>query len=200
VVKISGRHAAGLLFLAGLLASPAGAGLKQYDPVDVTNFALEPENARWLVGPIAHLASEQERAQYLQLSESSAAEEFVAAFWERRGPNLVFPPTGPKITFDRRAEEADKIYTEGTARGRRTDRGTVLILYGAPATIEYGSSPTPRGEPIEIWVYGRKREKGLDGKKPEQRYGFRRHDGLTKFFPLSGVKPLSKTRTRIPRG
>lgn len=179
-----------------LAAAPATSGLKRYESADLTNFFLGPELAQWLVGPIAHLASEKERRDYLALNQDSEAEAFVADFWERRGPNLVFPPTGPKVTFYERAQEADRTYTEGTHLGRRTDRGTVFILYGPPDSIEFGSSPTRGGEPVEVWNYS-VREKGLDGNKPDRRYAFRKQENLTEFFPLSGVKIPRKTRSPI---
>lgn len=193
----SGGRAATLALLGIVLAAaPVTSGLKQRDAADLTNFFLGPELAQWLVGPIAHLASEKERRDYLALNEDSEAAAFVAGFWERRGPNLVFPPTGPKITFYERAQEADRTYSEGTRLGRRTDRGTVFILYGPPDSIEFGSSPTRGGEPVEVWNYST-REKGLDGNKPDRRYAFRKEENLTGFFPLSAVKIPRKTRSPI---
>jgi len=193
--RVSGTSVAALLVVLGTVGAPAPAParLKEYPPSDVTNFALGPEYAQWLVGPIAHIASAQERESFLRLSSDSEAEAFVDDFWESRGPNLVFPPTGPKITFDERAEEADRVFTEGTHLGRRTDRGTVLILYGPPRSIEYATSPSGLGPPVEIWNYSKKGELGLDGRKPERRYGFRRQGTATEFFSLAGVKKLRPT-------
>ena len=123
-------------------------------------------------------------------TDDADAAAFIEGFWERRGPNLAFPPTGPRVTFERRAQEADRVFTEGTNLGRRTDRGTVFILYGSPETLEYATSPTGMGPPIEIWSYSKKTEPGLDGEKPERRYGFRLQGSVTKFHSLAGVKPL----------
>ena len=195
---VRGSRSAALAALLGLLlvAAPAAAGLERYEAADLTNFLLGPEHAQWLVGPIAYLASDKERRDYLALSADADAARFADSFWERRGPNLVFPPTGPRITFDQRAEEADRTYTEGTYLGRRTDRGTVFILYGPPDSIEFGSSPTRGGAPVEVWNYS-KREKGLDGNKPDRRYAFRKQGSLTEFFPLSGVRLPRKNRSPI---
>jgi len=179
--------------LAGLIAEPALGRLKPYPPEDVTNFLLGPEHAQWLVGPMAHIATGEERRRYLALAEDSQVEAFIEAFWELRGPNLVFPPTGPKITFESRAEEADRVFSEGTHLGRRTDRGTIFILYGSPRTLEYATAPSGMGPPVEIWNYSKKTEPGLDGKRPDRRYGFRPQGAVTKFFSLAGVKQLRKT-------
>lgn len=183
------------LAVAGLIAAPALGRLKPFPPEDVTNFVLGPDYAQWLVGPLAHIATAEERRQYLALTDDSRAEAFIEAFWERRGPNLVFPPTGPKITFDSRAEEADRVFSEGTYLGRRTDRGTIFILYGSPQSLEYASSPTGMGPPIEIWNYSKKTEPGIDGKRPDRRYGFRFDKTVTKFSSLAGVRKLRKTPT-----
>jgi len=189
------RSATAGLAIALVAASTAGA-LERYEPVDLTNFLLGPENAQWLVGPIAHMATEAERSGYLALTDDAAAVAFVAAFWERRGPNLVFPPTGPKVTFDQRAEEADRAFSEGTHLGRRTDRGTVFILYGPPDAIGFGSSPQRGGDPVEVWSYS-SREKGLDGEKPDRRYAFRKQGNVTSFFPVSGVERLRKSPSAV---
>jgi GWxTD domain-containing protein len=180
----------------GLATAPVLARLKTFDAADLTNFRLGPEHAQWLVGPIAHLATEAERRQYLDLTEDSAAEAFIEAFWAHRGPNLVFPPTGPKYVFEERAIEADRVFSEGTFLGRRTDRGTVFILYGSPQSVEHASSPTRFGPPIEIWNYPKKAENGLDGRRPDRSYGFRMQDSVTRFFPLAGVKRLRRTPAR----
>ena len=190
------RSALALLVLVCLVVTPALARLKTLDVADLTNFRVGPEYAQWLVGPIAQLATEAERRRFLDLADDSAAEAFIESFWEHRGPNLVFPPTGPRYIFEGRAIEADRVFSEGTFLGRRTDRGTVFILYGLPESVEHASSPTNFGPPIEIWNYPKKAANGLDGKRPDRSYAFRVQDSVTKFFPLAGVKRLRRTPTR----
>jgi len=184
-----------LVALVSLGVTPALARFKSYAPEDLTNFQLGPEYAQWLVGPLVHVATAEERASYLALKDDEAAVAFIEAFWERRGPNLQFPPSGPRITFERRAKEADRVFSEGTYLGRRTDRGTVFILYGSPETVEYASSQTGMGPPIEIWNYTKKTGPGLDGERPDPSYGFRPQGSVTKFHSLAGVKKLR----RVPR-
>lgn len=193
------RHwfaAAGCLVGVLLAADLALAELRTYEPADVTNFQLGPEYAQWLVGPIAHLASADERRQFLALTDDAEAAAFIDGFWERRGPNRGFPPTGPRITFEARAEEVDRRFTEGTSLGRRTDRGTVFILYGPPASIEFASPPRPEGEPIEVWSYPRPTEAGLDGEKPERRYAFRREGLVTRLVPVAILQSVGRGHSR----
>jgi len=152
------------------------------DPAEVTNFLLEPELAQWLVGPIFHLATPEEREEYLALASDEAALEFIERFWEDRGPHRRFPPAGTRFVFEDRVTEANVLYREGHHVGHRTDRGTVYVLYGAPADVRFEASPTPGGEPIEIWHYPDESPPGLGGEKPRNLYTFRKQDGVTRLF------------------
>jgi GWxTD domain-containing protein len=148
------------------------------------------------VGPLAHVASAEERRGYLSLADDEAAAEFIQEFWERRGPNRAIPPSGPKITYEERAEEADRRFTEGVHLGRRTDRGTVFILYGSPTSIDFASAPRPDGEPVEVWSYPKSAPEGLDGEQPDRRYAFRRDGAVTRVFPLAGVRRFRPASAR----
>jgi GWxTD domain-containing protein len=178
------------LLAATLAATLAVAELESYDRADVTNFRLGPGYAQWLVGPVVHMASADERRQFLALTDDEAADAFIAAFWERRGPNLAVPPSGPKVTFEARAEEADRRFTEATYLGRHTDRGTVFILYGEPTRIDFASSPREGGPPVEVWSYAKSAAAGLDGERPDRRYAFRRNGPVTTFFPVQALGTL----------
>lgn len=152
---------------------------------------MGPEWAQWLVGPISHLATASERREYLGLTSDEDAAAFEERFWEARGPNVEWPPSGPRITFDQRLEEADKKFSEGPVRGHRTDRGIIWVLHGEPKEIRFEIPAHGRGEPIEIWKYGKKAEEGIDGKRPEANYYFRKVDGRTRFTSL-------RARSKLP--
>ena len=163
-------------------AVPAAGRERQPSAEELTNFQLGPELARWLVGPLARLASAEERAEYLRLADAAAAERFIAAFWERRGGIRPFPPT-PGYLFAQRVAEADVLYRDGHHLGHRTDRGTIYVLYGPPAATRFEASPSPGGEPVEIWLYAKAAPPGLDGESPKGLYSFRREeDGVTRFY------------------
>lgn len=151
-------------------------------PSEITNFLLAPELAQWLVGPVYQMATPEEREEYLELSSDEAAREFIERFWERRGPHRRFPPAGKRYVFEDRVEEADVLYREGGRPGHATDRGTIYVLYGPPAESRFEASPTPGGEPIELWVYPEDAPPGLDGERPRRIYTFREVDGETRFF------------------
>ncbi len=186
------------------------AGLKRYQPADLTNFLLGPEFAQWLVGPIAHLATDEERRGVpgARRNDTDAAAIHRGVLGAARSQSRVPADGSEGHASTRRASEADKVFSEGTTLGRRTDRGTVFILYGSPDNPEYATSPTGMGPPIEIWSYPRKAEPGLDGQRPEQRYGFRqqepdRFSGPSVPLPLAGrqeatgATPYASARPRL---
>lgn len=172
-----------ILLLAVTLASPALAGKrKQQNPEELTNFLLSPRYSQWLVGPVAHIATDEERDVYLGLQVDEEAAAFIAGFWEKRGGAAVFPTTGQKAVFDERVEEADRVFSDGSYQGHRTDRGTIFVLYGEPEEIRFEAAPRGRGEFLEIWEYAKDVDEGLDGKKPERLYLFVKKKGATVFY------------------
>ncbi len=64
------------------------------------------------------------------------------------------PATRSAQTFDERAANADRAYSEAGLLGHRSDRGVVRVLYGLPQKIDHEVSPVPNGPPIEVWIYG----------------------------------------------
>ena len=140
---------------------------------DLTNFLLGPGYSQWLVGPVSRLATKAETDEYLRLTSDEAAAEFIEAFWRRRDdPARPWPQEQVQGVFERRAAEADRLYTEGTTLGRRTDRGETHILFGPPARVEYAPVSPPRRGTIEIWYYPKDAETGLTDQKPRPEYYF----------------------------
>jgi GWxTD domain-containing protein len=171
----------GLLVLLSLVPA-AAAKRKQVEPEDLTNFLLSPEYSRWLVGPIAHMSTADEVEEFLALESDEQAEAFIKRFWDRRGGEAVFPVKGLKVIFDERVAAADKFYTEGTHRGSRTARGTVLVLFGAPEEVRYELPPRKRLDSIEVWTYPEDAAPGLNGRTPEREYRFIKAGDLTVLY------------------
>lgn len=181
-----------VVLLALTWVAPIEAGKrKQQDAEELTNFLLSPRYSQWLVGPIAHIASREEQEAYLGLQVDEEAAAFISRFWEKRGGEVIFPRKSPKAIFDERAQEADRIFSEGTYRGHRTDRGSIFVLYGEPEEIRFEQAPRGRGEFLEIWEYPKEVEKGLDEKRPDRVYRFVKKDGTTELYrgPLNRRPP-----------
>jgi GWxTD domain-containing protein len=174
-----------LALLAGACASTSGPAGRT--AADLTNPFLGPELSSWLIGPAARLATADEIKQFLALTDDAKAKAFIDAFWEKRNPR---PGRENRIreTFDERSVQADKLFSEAGYRGRRTDRGTVFVLYGQPEKTEFEVSPIPNGPPIEVWTYPTEAPKGLDGRKPNPKYRFVKWGELTKLY-IPGQDP-----------
>ncbi len=157
--------------------------------VDLTNFVLSPANSLWLVGSVAHIATEKEIDAYLKLTDDSEAQAFIDEFWNaRRSSDIVWPAPQPGEIFERRAKEADAQFSEGTHLGRRSDRGTVFILHGEPEARDYESSNKRyRDESYEVWRYPKDAGPGLDGEPPKREYFFIK-DGEKTVFHIPGAR------------
>jgi len=155
--------------LAGwpVAAAERGRG-KERSADELLNVFLSPGMAQWLVGPIARLATEEQIEEFLEITDDEAAEEFIARFWAGRKPIEDVPGLTARQQFEHLAEEADRRFGEATYPGRRTDRGTIIILYGPPDEIDYRRSRRERVGDVEVWRYERPRL-GLDGKRVPRR-------------------------------
>ena len=149
---------------------------------EVSNPLLSPTYSQWLVGPIGKMASREEIAEYLGLSSDEAAAAFIESFWERRDPYPLREDNPLRETFDARAAEADRLYSEAGYLGRRTARGTVYVLYGAPAEVDYEVSPHPDDPPITLWEYPADAPPGLDGRQPDRWVRFIKRGDLTELY------------------
>ena len=170
--------------LAGSLAACAttDAGPPGGSAAELTNPLLSPARSQWLVGAIAEMTTPEEKAEYLGLSSDETAAAFVEAFWERRKPYPLRPDNPLRATFEARAEEADRLYSEAGYLGRRTARGTVHVLHGPPPEVDYQLSPHPDDPPVTVWRYPAGAPPGLHGRQPEALYRFIRRGDLTEVY------------------
>ncbi len=176
----SGGRAAVLLLVAVGLAC---AGSRPLEVSDLTHPGLGPEYSQWLVGAVARLATPAEIDEFLALRDDAAAQEFITRFWERRDPDPARPGNPVLATFLARATAADQRFSEAGYLGRRTDRGTIFIVYGEPDASRFAVGEFV-GEPaIEEWRYQPEERLGLDGKPPNAFYRFAKGRGdLTTFY------------------
>lgn len=178
------RGPALLLLLVALLAAGCGSGgaTASRSRAELTNPFLGPEYSAWLIGPVARIAKPEEIQQFLALKDDAQAEAFVQAFWDRRDPSPDKPGNPVRETFDERADEADRKYSEAGLLGRRTDRGTLYVVYGPPSKTDYEVSPFPNGPPLEVWTYNADAPSGLDARRPAGVYRFIKQGDLTVLY------------------
>jgi GWxTD domain-containing protein len=189
--------------LAGLAcagcASVGGGGAGSVAAqAELTNPLLGPEYSAWLIGPVARIATPAEINAYLALRDDREAADYVQKFWERRNPRPG--SRNPLLAlFDERAEVADDKFNEAGVLGRRTDRGTILVLYGPPAKTGFEVPPRPNDPAIEVWQYGANAPAGLDGKRPQAFYRFAKRGDLTVLYvPRPGTRLVPRTPRTAP--
>ena len=143
---------------------------------------LSAEYSQWLVGPISWMATPDEIDGFLALRADEEAAEFIEPFWLRRDPDPSREGNPPRELFERRAARADDDYSEVSVAGRRTDRGTIFILYGPAESSEYEELRDVSEPDVELWKYPKKAQEGLDGKRPARRYRFARRGDVATFY------------------
>ena len=166
-----GLHlAAALLFAATL-----GCGAAPPPAIEqLGNLRLSPDYSHWLVGPVVLVSTRAEVEAFMALTDDAAAAAFIEDFWARRGEAV-------RRTFDTRAAEADLRFAEAGFIGRRTDRGTIYVLHGAPDAIRFENTEFRSEPPIEVWSY-EPGSIGLNGKPPSPTYRFAKLGERTVFY------------------
>ena len=193
--RAAGRTLVGLALLAGTGCGSAPAR----NPVDLTNPFLGPETSSWLVGPIARLATPQEIETYLAIQSDDQARQFIESFWAQRDANGDKPGNPVRQAFEERSAYADKAFSEAGVQGRRTDRGTIFILYGPPKKLDHEVPPLPGESPIELWIFDDTTPAGLDGRRPSGSYRFIKRGDLTVLYVPGRPDPrLRRDRPGMP--
>lgn len=178
-----------LALAAGSLILACGGAEIGHTRADLTNPFLGPEYSAWLVGPISRLATPQEIERFLALHDDSQAAAFIDSFWQARKPSANASANALYETFKSRCAAADRLFSEAGFLGQRTDRGTILVLYGAPTKTTFQVSPAPQDPAIEVWLYSREAPPGLDGKQPAPLYRFIKRGELTVTYLPTAPQP-----------
>lgn len=193
----AGRTVAASLVLVSALAC-GSAPPRARSAADLTNPFLGPEQSSWLIGPVARIASPEEIEAFLALTADAQAAEFIDQFWVRRDPNPDRPGNPLREAFDERSTEADRLFSEAGYRGRRTDRGTIFVVYGPPSETDFEISPGPGQPPVEAWTYKPTTPAGLDGRKPAPLYRFIKRGDLTVTYIPGQSDPRLRQRPGLP--
>jgi GWxTD domain-containing protein len=123
---------------SSLLASASSLPMPQYMSMDSTELDREFNWARYE-------ARDDEKSQYKALNGSQAKRKFLSDFWRHREPGL-------RDEYLSRVAYANANFRIMAREGYRTDRGRVMIMYGASDDIERHPSET-ESRPYEIWSY-----------------------------------------------
>lgn len=109
---------------------------------------------------IAYIATEEEKQLFHQLNPQGKR-KFLARFWKRRDPTPDTPKNEFKEDYIERLLKTKVLYAQGNTEGWKTDRGRILLQYGAPDFIDREPASSNRNA-SEIWYFDRL--PGTDGK------------------------------------
>jgi GWxTD domain-containing protein len=118
--------------------------------VAATAFALTPEHTEWAKGPVQHLMTKEETAQWKAIKSDEAADRFIALFWARRDPTPDTPRNEFREQYELRVRQADTNFSSDKTKGSMTDRGKALILYGMPKKIARSGQQRTSSQPAGI--------------------------------------------------
>jgi GWxTD domain-containing protein len=112
----------------------------------VSSFAaLSGTFSEWGKGPAQFVMTKEEKAAWKKISSDADAQAFVDLFWARRDPTPATPRNEFKEEFDARVKYADDNLSLQRTKGSLTDRGRVLILFGAPSRVAHTAGAGPTG-------------------------------------------------------
>lgn len=174
-----------LLLLLLLLAAGCGGGgaaVPSRSRAELINPALGPDYSAWMVGAASRLATPEEINEFLTLRDDQQAEAFVERFWQKHNSTVTKLGNTLREEFEKRSANADRQFSEAGQLGRRSDRGTLYVLYGLPKKIDHEVSPVRNGPPLEVWIYGTDAPLGLDGKRPSPLYRFVKSGDVTVLY------------------
>ncbi len=150
---------------------------------------LSMAKADWARGPVQYLMTKDEMTAWNAIKSDADADQFIALFWARRDPTPGTPQNEFREEFERRVAYADQNFGIGRQRGSLTDRGKVLVLFGAPTRAVRSpgrqQAPPPPGATStsvgteadestaerQTWIYeGAISEKAFNSPKAEFRF------------------------------
>ena len=150
---------------------------------------LSMAKADWARGPVQYFMTKDEVAQWNALKSDAEADQFIVLFWAKRDPTPGTPQNEFRADFESRVQYADQHFGNARQRGSLTDRGKVLILFGAPTrAVRSGGAgainrPTTPAQPPsteaedtataeqQLWIYeGAIAEKNFGAPRVELRF------------------------------
>lgn len=100
---------------------------------------------------IVYIADAQEKKLFRGLN-TEGKREFLVQFWMRRDPTPGTPQNEFKDNYILRLLQTKVHFSVAEGDGWKSDRGRVLLTYGAPDFMDKEHSD-PTGNPFEVWHY-----------------------------------------------
>jgi len=130
---------------------------------------LGSQGDNWLGNVVPDIITDEERRAFLELGTEEEREQYKEIFWRDRNPDPESPVNPVREEHYRRLAYADEHFASGIP-GRKTDRGHIYIICGAPDEIEshptggtYDRSPEQGGGSSTAYAWELWRYRHLEG-------------------------------------
>jgi len=129
-----GRLAACMTCWTAALALASSA----MSPIVIAGAAPQPAHradlpaSTWREGPVRYIITAGEDREFQQLRTDEARARFIERFWFRRDPEPRTLLNEYRIEFWRRVSACNRLFTESSKPGWKTDMGRYFILLGPP--------------------------------------------------------------------
>src|SRR5262245_34716971 len=101
------------------------AGHAAHRPID-----YDAPDTRRREGPVRYLLTKDEDDAFRRLKTDEERAGFIRTFWASRDPDATTPENEYRDTFYARVAQANRVFTDSTKPGWKTDRGKIFILLG----------------------------------------------------------------------
>src|SRR5947209_14338105 len=107
----------------------------------------------WLTQDVVYIITEEERKNFLSLTNDEAREKFIEQFWDIRNPQHSPTQNPYKEEHYKRMEYANSHFgRQSNTPGWMTDMGRAYILFGKP-TSQHAFTGYGQIYPLELWFY-----------------------------------------------
>src|SRR5215471_19410511 len=108
-----------------------------------TKEKLNPGYLYWLEKDVRWIITDEERKDFLQLSNDVDRDNFIEQFWMKRNPHPGSTTNEFKAEHYRRIAYANAHFLEKNLTGSGTDRGRAYIVFGPPSRITVNRVSAP---------------------------------------------------------
>jgi GWxTD domain-containing protein len=114
-----------------------------------------PEDDRDFLSDVRYIITRHEKKRFLSLTSDRERREFRVQFWKKRDPDPTTEQNEFKEEYYNRMDQANHLFSRGSAPGWLTDRGRVYVILGPPETKRvYPTGYNFYDSPAEVWFYG----------------------------------------------
>src|SRR4030095_4271498 len=108
---------------------------------------------RWREGPVRYLLTKTEDEAYRTLETETERAEFIQNFWDSRDPVAATTDNEYRMQFYARVNQANRLFTDSTKPGWKTDRGKIYTLLGPPDDLEQEQYRDDFVPDVITWTY-----------------------------------------------